>query len=135
MKLWHVGIVSLVTLFLAACAQQPTEVTLQPEATNDSLAQLDGPPGGVDPYATDPYAADTLTRPQDTGAGGRETRLISGRLPAGARVHVIQKGDTYYSLARKYYNDQAKWKQIYEANRSRYPDKDRIPVGGELVIP
>ncbi len=134
MKLWHLGVVSIAALFATACQQKPAEVAAHPE-TDKPLTQLDTPPGGTDPYATDPYAKDSVARPQDTGVGGKDTKLISGKPPAGAHKHTVQKGDTYFALARKYYNDEHKWKRIYEANKDRYPDKNKIPVGAELIIP
>ena len=51
------------------------------------------------------------------------------------RIHVVAKDDTLYSLARQYYNDQAKWKDIWEANKGQIPDKDKLKPGQELVIP
>ena len=47
----------------------------------------------------------------------------------------MQKGDTLFSLARKFYDDQARWKDIWEANRTRLPDPDRLSVGMKLIIP
>jgi len=54
---------------------------------------------------------------------------------ATARVHVIQKGQTLYQIAHKYYQSGKKWRAIYDANKARYPDPDRIPVGASLTIP
>ena len=57
-------------------------------------------------------------------------------LPEEPQVHVVRKGDTLFSLARQYYSgDASKWRRIYEANRDRIADKDRIKVGQELIIP
>ena len=53
----------------------------------------------------------------------------------GARYHTVQKKDTLYALARQYYNDQSRWKDIYEANRAELGDPNRIRVGQRLVIP
>jgi 5'-nucleotidase/UDP-sugar diphosphatase len=134
MKLWHLALVSA-ALIAAGCEQKTPEVTAQQPA-DQSLTQMDTPPATTaDPYATDPYATGAVGKPQDTGIAGKETRLISGQPAAGGRRHTVQKGDTYFGLARKYYNDQSKWKTIYEANRGRYPDKNKIPVGAELIIP
>ena len=53
-----------------------------------------------------------------------------------ARIHVVQKDDTLFKLARQYYDgDQSKWKAIWEANMDRIPDKDKLKPGTELVIP
>jgi tetratricopeptide (TPR) repeat protein len=51
------------------------------------------------------------------------------------RVHVVQKGDTLYSLAVRYYNDRTAWKKIYEANRAALSNKDQLRIGQSLVIP
>lgn len=134
MKLWHLAIVSVAVVFASACEQKTPEVTAQ-QPGDKSLTQMDTPPVGGDPYASDPYATGVGGRPQDTGIGGKETKLMSGKAAAGAHKHTVQKGDTYFALARKYYGDQSKWKKIYEANKDRYPDKNKIPVGAELTIP
>ena len=52
-----------------------------------------------------------------------------------AQYHTVGKGDTLYALARHYYSDQRRWKEIYEANRGRISDPNRISVGQRLVIP
>lgn len=55
---------------------------------------------------------------------------------AAGRTHTVQRGDTLFALARLYYNgDQRQWKTIWEANRDKIPNKDKLPVGVELVIP
>lgn len=54
---------------------------------------------------------------------------------SGPRYHTVSKQDTLYSLARQYYGDQAKWRDIYNANRTAIPDANKIRVGQRLVIP
>ena len=57
-------------------------------------------------------------------------------MPTGAgRIHVVQRGDTLFKLARQYYNDQSQWKRIYEANRSQIPNQNVLKVGQKLMIP
>jgi nucleoid-associated protein YgaU len=55
----------------------------------------------------------------------------------GGRTHVVQKGDTLFSLARQYYGpeNQRMWRKIWEANRDKVPQPDQIKVGQELIIP
>lgn len=55
--------------------------------------------------------------------------------PSGERVHVVEKGDTLYGLARRYYNDASQWRRIYEANADRLENPDRLRPGMRLVIP
>jgi tetratricopeptide (TPR) repeat protein len=51
------------------------------------------------------------------------------------RMHIVQKGDTLYSLALRYYGARAGWERIYQANRSGLPSRDQLKVGQQLVIP
>lgn len=88
----------------------------------------------ADPYAGDPYAASTtkdLGYPPATAGGAYDTSAPM----AGSRYHTVQKKDTLYSLARQYYGDAKKWREIYEANRAEIGDPNRIKVGQRLMIP
>lgn len=51
------------------------------------------------------------------------------------REHIVARHDTLYSIARKYYGDQRKWKEIYAANRDTIADPNMIRVGQRLVLP
>jgi nucleoid-associated protein YgaU len=89
--------------------------------------------GGVSPstyasgYSTG-SGSSYASQPSSTTAG-------ASYASAGSRVHRVAKGDTLFSLARTYYSDARRWKDIYEANRSQVSNPDRIFVGQELVIP
>lgn len=63
------------------------------------------------------------TRPADTNA------------PAGARRHIVAKGDTLTNLAQRYYNNRSRWRDIYSANRSRMASENDLKIGMELIIP
>ena len=81
----------------------------------------------------DPYAVDTSS----LYAAGPPPTLTDddyGTTPA-ARYHTVAKNDTLYHLARVYYSDQRRWKDIYEANRSQIGDPNKIRIGQRLVIP
>ncbi len=51
------------------------------------------------------------------------------------QVHVVQEGDTLYSLAERYYGHNKYFRQIFTANRNRLEDPNRLPVGMRLIIP
>ncbi|MFQ5590029.1 MAG: LysM peptidoglycan-binding domain-containing protein [Phycisphaerae bacterium] len=55
--------------------------------------------------------------------------------PASPRYHVVAKKDTLYRLARLYYDDASRWKDIYEANRGTIKNPDKIFIGQRLLIP
>jgi len=53
----------------------------------------------------------------------------------GAKIHVVEKGETLGSIAVKYYNNSKYWTNIWEANKNRIPDYNLIVVGNKLIIP
>lgn len=55
---------------------------------------------------------------------------------ANVKKHVVQKGESLSLIAKQYYGDVKKWKQLYEANKKTVGDNpDLIQPGMELVIP
>jgi tetratricopeptide (TPR) repeat protein len=59
---------------------------------------------------------------------------IDKALP-GARSHTVVQGDTLASIARKYYRNQNKAKDILDANYNSLGGKDVIRIGQTLIIP
>jgi nucleoid-associated protein YgaU len=57
--------------------------------------------------------------------------------PAAQKVeyHVIQKGDTLWALAKRYYGDGSRYPRLFEANREVIKDPDKIFVGQKIRIP
>lgn len=60
------------------------------------------------------------------------TKLTIKTPPAG-RTYKVKKGDTLYGIARKFYNNPRKWRDILEANNLR-SERD-LRIGMMLVIP
>ena len=55
---------------------------------------------------------------------------------AAVKKHTVQKGESLSLIAKQYYGDIHKWKDIYEANKATIGDNpDIIKPGQELVIP
>jgi len=81
----------------------------------DATAQQDAYPSTYQPLSPADYAAPTSE--------------------SGSRFHTVQKKDTLYSLARQYYGDQSRWKDIYQANKGDISDPNKIRVGQRLAIP
>jgi nucleoid-associated protein YgaU len=52
-----------------------------------------------------------------------------------ASVHQVQMGDSYKSLARQYYGNEARHTKIYEANKNRTGSPDHLEPGEHIVIP
>ena len=88
------------------------------ETTDDSTATTTG-----QETATSGEAKTATTSTDDT-----ETTTIS-------RMYTIRKGDTLFALARRFYSDERKWRDIWNANRGKIPNKDLLLVGTEIVLP
>jgi len=52
--------------------------------------------------------------------------------PPKPKTHIVVKGDSYIRLARRYYNDENKWRVIMEANKT---PPEKLYVGQKLIIP
>jgi nucleoid-associated protein YgaU len=55
--------------------------------------------------------------------------------PAVYAMHTVAKGESLSKIAKHYYGDMMKYKQIFEANRGTLSDPDEIEVGQVLTIP
>jgi nucleoid-associated protein YgaU len=51
------------------------------------------------------------------------------------RTYVVAKGDTLFSISRKFYKSSSGWKQILEANRSHIDSPSKLSPGTTLNIP
>jgi nucleoid-associated protein YgaU len=59
----------------------------------------------------------------------------TGLTHGGPRRHVVQEGETLYSLARQYYQDDRKFVDIFRANQDVLTTPDPLRPGTVLVIP
>ena len=109
-----------------AMVDQASEPSVLPVSLYDS-GPLD-----IAPYAMPTEAATTdyptILEPGEWAAED------SADLTSGT-VHVVAKGDTLFRLARRYYSDQSRWKDILAANRSDLRDANVLRVGQRLIIP
>ncbi|MCB0717337.1 MAG: peptidoglycan-binding protein LysM [Bacteroidetes bacterium] len=57
-------------------------------------------------------------------------------VPAPApRFYTIQKGDSLSKIAKEYYGDPMKYKELFEANREVIKDPDLIYPGQQIRVP
>jgi nucleoid-associated protein YgaU len=128
-------LLSLGALALAGCQNQNQEPAARSEEpytpSYASLDALEATPV-ADPTTDVAPPGEPLA---DTGAPAQADQLDEPLSPAGGQVYTVQKGDTLYELARRFYNDQARWREIWEANKNRLADPDKLQVGMKLIIP
>jgi LysM repeat protein len=51
------------------------------------------------------------------------------------RSYTVQAGDTLSKIAKQFYGNANEYPKIFEANRDKLSNPDKIQVGQELVIP
>jgi nucleoid-associated protein YgaU len=54
---------------------------------------------------------------------------------AAARTYTVQPGDSLSKISKQFYGDANKYMKIFEANKDKLSDPDKVRVGTELVIP
>lgn len=63
-----------------------------------------------------------------------ETKRDANSAPQ-TKTYTVKKGDCLWTIAKKYYNDGAKYKDIYEANKDKLKSPNLIYPGQELILP
>lgn len=57
-------------------------------------------------------------------------------LGAGSeKTYTVKSGDTLSKIAKEFYGDANKYMDIFNANKDKLSDPDKIKPGQELVIP
>jgi len=107
----------------------PPRLAPDPQARLTHESPLSLAPIRSNAVSTTPSAP---TRPREVASAGRNP---AANTAAAARRHVVVRGDTLFGLAQRYYGDRARWRDIYNANRSILPNENSLAVGMELRIP
>jgi hypothetical protein len=75
------------------------------------------------------------TSPPGLASAGKAGEAIPKAIPAGARTHKVGSGDTFGSIAQKYYKNKGRWKEIQNANFYPTDTVPKLKLGQELYIP
>ncbi len=127
--MWYKLMVHVVAvLFLAGC-EQPTE---QLDQLTDANVPYDSSVVDFDALEETTWQETTPAMPGDPMSYAQSD---FEQPTARGRVHVVRPKETLFALARMYYNDNTKWKKIYQANRDQITDPNVIKVGMKLIIP
>ena len=94
-------------------------------------------PEGCGPKPTtqpaDPPAASQPARSIAPDPKPKDDNVDLTKIPG--TIHLVQPGDTLYSLAEHYYGHSKFWRKIATANRTRLNNPNDLPVGMKLIIP
>jgi nucleoid-associated protein YgaU len=78
------------------------------------------------------WANEVLVKELDAAyAAGRP-----GSLPKGVRgMYQMRKGESLSWVAKVFYGDPERWKDLVEANKDKIPDPDSVKAGTLILIP
>jgi nucleoid-associated protein YgaU len=82
----------------------------------------------------DPNFSDLIA---DIQAPAAAAAAAAGNAPSttAARSYTVQAGDSLSKIAKQFYGDANKYMKIFEANKDKLTDPDKIKPGMDLVIP
>lgn len=128
---------------LAGCAKKNADLSASatdpyadPGATASAGYTTNGASSGYYAQPQQPYANTGGGQAVDTGSsGGNYYASTGGAAARGGGSYTVQRGDTLYSIARRQYGDQARWRDIYNANRDQISNPNQLAVGMMLVMP
>jgi nucleoid-associated protein YgaU len=83
---------------------------------------------------SDVRSGSSSTAPAQPQAAPAPQASAAPAAPA-ARTYTVAKGDTLSAIAQSQYGAASKWRVIFEANRDKISDPDRIQPGQVLTIP
>jgi nucleoid-associated protein YgaU len=82
----------------------------------------------------DPSFSD-LTADIDAPAAAAAAAASAGGSSSAARTYTVQPGDSLSKISKQFYGDANKYMKIFEANKDKLSDPDKVRAGMDLVIP
>jgi nucleoid-associated protein YgaU len=81
----------------------------------------------------DPSYSDLLVDIQAPQAAAAAAAAVGSG--STARTYTVQPGDNLSKISKQFYGDANKYMKIFEANKDKLADPDKIKTGMELLIP
>lgn len=86
------------------------------------------------PYAGEPK--DVKAEPVGEGKYlVEEEQKAESEIRVSTREYTVKKGDTLSGIARREYGGAHRWKYLYELNKDRIKNPDKLKVGQKIIIP
>jgi nucleoid-associated protein YgaU len=83
----------------------------------------------------DPSFSDLIADIQAPAAAAAAAAAVGAAPKSAARTYTVQPGDSLSKISKQFYGDPNKYMNIFNANKDKLSDPDKIKVGTELVIP
>jgi len=110
---------------------------VQPAAAPDNSAiELTVRHDRVPSRTEQPTVAEPTVPPTPAGVASGPTQVEDATTtPGEGRTYTVQPGDTLYGIARRFYGNGNRWKDILAANPETVPNERALHPGAVLVIP
>lgn len=82
----------------------------------------------------DPSFSDLIADIQAPAAAAAAAASGGTSAPA-ARTYTVQAGDNLSKISKQFYGDANKYMKIFDANKDKLTDPDKVRAGIELIIP
>ena len=99
------------------------------QVKNDVWNQIKAADSGYSDLTCDLSVDPSITPPQAQAAAA------SAGGGSSTRTYKVQSGDTLSKIAKEFYGNANEYNRIFEANRDKLQNPDKIQAGQELVIP
>jgi len=65
----------------------------------------------------------------------QEEEKIESQVKVSTKEYIIQKGDTLWKIAQKELGSGYRWKYLYELNKEKIKNPNKLKAGAKLIIP
>ena len=81
----------------------------------------------------DPSSSDLIADIQAPAAAA--AAAAAGGATSGARTYTVKPGDSLSKISQEFYGHANQYMKIFEANKDKLADPDKVRAGMQLVIP
>lgn len=116
--------------------QKVKKLELERETLAKTLLDLETECAAVkDQVQTLTWANEVLVKELEAAYQSRETGAPD-LLPEGSRgIYVLREGESLSRVAKAFYGDAGRWRDLVEANKDKIPNPDMVKAGTIIVIP
>lgn len=83
----------------------------------------------------DPSFSDLIADIQAPAAAAAAAAAGGAASTPAARTYRVQPGDNLSKISKQFYGDANKYMKIFEANKDKLADPDKVKAGMDLIIP
>lgn len=87
------------------------------------------------PYAGPGSIPQEATRVEEGKYVQEEQETVEGEVNVSTKEYIIKKGDTLSKIAQKEYGKAYRWKYLYELNKDKIKNPNKLKVGQKIIIP